>query len=164
MKPQTIRINPDVRTEVLSPMSRINFAKVYTIEHNVKVRNIGVVHPNSSADLNSLFWIVQLENAQRGTSAGSSSLISRMLQVVTQQPASIQATMQAQNQVRVGETVTPDASSRSGQSHRDSVLSAGSRGSYRRYSLAASDTRRPSYSRYSRDGNDGEEVVEYRES
>ena len=34
-------------TGQIDPMSRINFAKVYTVEYNVKVRNIGRIIPDS---------------------------------------------------------------------------------------------------------------------
>ena len=42
-----IRVDPDLRNDKLDPRSRLNFGKVYTIEHNVKVRSFGMVHRNS---------------------------------------------------------------------------------------------------------------------
>lgn len=50
-----IRVKPDDRTDKLSPTSRINFGKVYTIEHNTKVRNFGVVHRDSLKALQRTF-------------------------------------------------------------------------------------------------------------
>lgn len=35
----------------LDPASRINFAKVFTVEHNVKVMSVGRVAPSSLPDL-----------------------------------------------------------------------------------------------------------------
>lgn len=66
MRPQKIRVNMhDPEADALHEMSRINFAKMYTIEHNVKVRDLGEVNPKSMADLWSVFWNVQTENAER---------------------------------------------------------------------------------------------------
>jgi hypothetical protein len=42
---QALRVTPS-GTEVLEPASRVNFGKVYTVEHNVKVLDIGVVDRN----------------------------------------------------------------------------------------------------------------------
>lgn len=47
MVPIAIRVIPDLRTEKLAPTSRINYGKVYTIEHNVKVKSIGMVQQSS---------------------------------------------------------------------------------------------------------------------
>lgn len=38
-----IRIDPDNKIEKLTDRSRINYGKVYTKEHNVKVRSMGTV-------------------------------------------------------------------------------------------------------------------------
>ena len=66
MRPQKIRVNMhDPEADALHEMSRINFAKMYTIEHNVNVRDLGEVNPKSMADLWSVFWNVQTENAER---------------------------------------------------------------------------------------------------
>lgn len=65
MRPQRIRVDMADRTDALDPMSRLNFGKVYTIEHNVKVRDVGMVNTNSMSDLFSVFWLVQMEHAQR---------------------------------------------------------------------------------------------------
>lgn len=42
--PQAIRVDADDPAIKLDPMSRIDFGKVYTIEHNVKVRSLGKVN------------------------------------------------------------------------------------------------------------------------
>lgn len=47
MRPIPIRVVPDDPTEALDPMSRLDFGKVHTIQHNIKVRPFGNVHPNS---------------------------------------------------------------------------------------------------------------------
>lgn len=41
---QSIRVDADELETKLDPMSRIDFAKVYTIQHNVKVRSLGKVN------------------------------------------------------------------------------------------------------------------------
>ena len=38
-----LRVEPDGSEEKLDPISRINFGKTYTVEHNVKVLSIGLV-------------------------------------------------------------------------------------------------------------------------
>lgn len=44
-----IRIKMDNKSEKLAEESRLNYAKIYTIEHNTKVCFIGKVHKNSKA-------------------------------------------------------------------------------------------------------------------
>ncbi len=46
-----IKFYPSSKTHELHPMSRINYAKVYTVEHNVKVWFIGRVAKESEPDL-----------------------------------------------------------------------------------------------------------------
>jgi hypothetical protein len=43
----SIRVVPKLRSDKLHHMSRVNFAKIYTVEHNVKVYNFGDVHVES---------------------------------------------------------------------------------------------------------------------
>jgi hypothetical protein len=43
----SIRVRPQKQGAKMDPMSRINFAKIYTIEHNVKVMDFGDVHEDS---------------------------------------------------------------------------------------------------------------------
>ncbi|GAB7326379.1 hypothetical protein MBLNU13_g10410t2 [Cladosporium sp. NU13] len=45
MQPKAIRVNPDDKGAVLDPKSRLNYGKVYNIEHNVKVKNFGSLSP-----------------------------------------------------------------------------------------------------------------------
>jgi hypothetical protein len=40
---QPIRVKPKATTDRLDRLSRINFAKLYTVEHNVKVKEFGDV-------------------------------------------------------------------------------------------------------------------------
>ncbi|KAK4502650.1 hypothetical protein PRZ48_006076 [Zasmidium cellare] len=47
MVPTAVRVDPDQPTEKLTPMSRINYGKVYTVEHNVKVKPLGTVSRDS---------------------------------------------------------------------------------------------------------------------
>lgn len=42
-----IRVDPDDAAEKLDPWSRVDFGKVYSIEHNVKVRSLGKVNQAS---------------------------------------------------------------------------------------------------------------------
>ncbi|KAF2843245.1 hypothetical protein M501DRAFT_905314, partial [Patellaria atrata CBS 101060] len=42
---EPIRVKQNVKYEKMDPMSRVNFAKIYTVEHNVKVYDFGNVHP-----------------------------------------------------------------------------------------------------------------------
>lgn len=46
-----IRVDQDDRAEKLDPWSRIHFGKVYSIEHNVKVRSFGKVNAQSMTAL-----------------------------------------------------------------------------------------------------------------
>jgi len=45
MQPTPIKVNPDVKGTSLDPQSRLNYGKVYNIEHNVKVKNFGSLSP-----------------------------------------------------------------------------------------------------------------------
>lgn len=51
MQQMAIRIDPDSSDEHLEPSSRLNYGKVYTVEHNIKVRNIGMVNRDSERAL-----------------------------------------------------------------------------------------------------------------
>lgn len=56
--PQAIRIDVDEREDKLDDLSRIDFGKVYTIEHNVKVKSLGKVNRDSVAALANQFQLV----------------------------------------------------------------------------------------------------------
>ncbi|KXS94570.1 hypothetical protein AC578_7520 [Pseudocercospora eumusae] len=64
MRPTKIRV--DLNNNVSwHPTSRINLAKAYTIEHNVKVKDIGMIHPHSIDNLMAMYWQVQIENTSQ---------------------------------------------------------------------------------------------------
>jgi len=42
----SIRVVSEKRSDTMHPMARVNFAKIFTVEHNVKVYNFGHVHPD----------------------------------------------------------------------------------------------------------------------
>jgi hypothetical protein len=47
MRPQAIRIDVDDPTSKLDAESRLDYGKVYTIQHNIKVKSFGKVNPRS---------------------------------------------------------------------------------------------------------------------
>jgi hypothetical protein len=47
LRKRPIRMDPRTPRDVLDPLSRINYAKIYTIEHNVKVNFIGTINKHS---------------------------------------------------------------------------------------------------------------------
>jgi len=47
MRPKAVLIDIDDPTNKLHPISRINYSKVYTVEHNTKVRGIGMTQRSS---------------------------------------------------------------------------------------------------------------------
>lgn len=47
MTKEPLEIWPDRHDEALDSMSRLNYGKIYTVEHNVKVLPIGQVSPDS---------------------------------------------------------------------------------------------------------------------
>ena len=55
MMKDPIRVIPSNANEKLDPMARINFGKVYPIEHNVKVKEIGQVDEESIPKLRQYF-------------------------------------------------------------------------------------------------------------
>ncbi|KAK4966483.1 hypothetical protein LTR42_011648 [Elasticomyces elasticus] len=66
MRSRAIRVNPDRPDKQLDAMSRLDYAKVHTIQHNIKVAPVGVVHPDSMAALLSQFQEVWNESAGKG--------------------------------------------------------------------------------------------------
>ncbi|KAK0861021.1 hypothetical protein LTR87_017118 [Friedmanniomyces endolithicus] len=80
MNATAIRVTPDAQGMKLDEMSRIDYAKVHTIEHNLKVAAVGVVHPASMEALITQFRSVWLDQATdrpnpnaavRGAASGS---------------------------------------------------------------------------------------------
>ncbi|KAF2453988.1 hypothetical protein BDY21DRAFT_116516 [Lineolata rhizophorae] len=60
MRPYAIRVEPRDPSYSMDPLSRINFGKVYTLEHNVKVYDFGKVHKDSRVALKQQFldvWV-----------------------------------------------------------------------------------------------------------
>lgn len=55
MTKDPIAIEPASPDQKLDQMSRINFGKVYTVEHNVKVLHVGKIHESSMARFQS-YW------------------------------------------------------------------------------------------------------------
>jgi hypothetical protein len=53
---QPIAVKPAREDQKLHRMSRINFDKIYTIEHNVKVMNVGKVVDESVHNLSIYFY------------------------------------------------------------------------------------------------------------
>lgn len=51
MTKRPIQVTPKSPRDKLDPMSRINYAKIYTVEHNVKVCFIGQIAPSSEKQL-----------------------------------------------------------------------------------------------------------------
>lgn len=44
---QPVKVQPKTPRDKLEPISRLNYAKIYTVEHNVKVLFIGRIAPES---------------------------------------------------------------------------------------------------------------------
>ncbi|EMC94048.1 hypothetical protein BAUCODRAFT_36518 [Baudoinia panamericana UAMH 10762] len=65
MRPLPIKVEPNIRGTTLSPSSRLNFAKVYTVEHDVAVLNFGMVSAGSMHALESQFRDVWSLNVLR---------------------------------------------------------------------------------------------------
>ena len=63
MTKNPIKVLPTTPDQKLDPLSRINFAKVYTVEHNVRVMPVGQVSPGSM-HLLVTYW----QNEMMGTS------------------------------------------------------------------------------------------------
>lgn len=64
MRAPSIRVDADSRIAYLDSMSRINYSKVYTIEHNVKVEVIGLVNEQSVGYLQTQFLAVWTSNEE----------------------------------------------------------------------------------------------------
>jgi hypothetical protein len=61
-----IRVRPNKKIDKLDKMSRLNYAKVYNVEHNVKVYDFGVVHEGYMGILSHQFntvWGLQVPTA-----------------------------------------------------------------------------------------------------
>lgn len=63
--PVAIRVDPDNRCDNLHPASRLDFGKVYTVQHNLKVKAFGLVNQRSIEALINQFriaWSKELSN------------------------------------------------------------------------------------------------------
>jgi hypothetical protein len=69
---QGIRVAPRSRQDKLDPLSRINFAKIYTVEHNVKVYDFGDVHEDSLVPLKVQWKYTLKRNPKRQLDEGES--------------------------------------------------------------------------------------------
>ena len=58
MTKKPIKVNP-LPTQKLDPLSRINFAKIYTVEHNVRIMPVGQVAEDSKYLLVT-YWINEM--------------------------------------------------------------------------------------------------------
>jgi hypothetical protein len=62
-----IAVVPDRRSDELDPVSRLNYAKVYTIEYNVKVCSVGQVSKRSEWDLTQAYNEIHPPLEMRGS-------------------------------------------------------------------------------------------------
>lgn len=59
---RAVRMEPSSPEEKLDPKSRVNYAKVYTIEHNIRVCFIGKIHADSRATFDTDFRVIDNED------------------------------------------------------------------------------------------------------
>ena len=59
---RAVRMEPSSPEEILDPKSRVNYAKVYTIEHNIRVRFVGKIHDDSRATFDTDFRVIDSED------------------------------------------------------------------------------------------------------
>jgi hypothetical protein len=63
---RAVRMELSSPEEKLDPTSRVNYAKVYTIEHNVRVCFIGKIHADSRATFETDFRAIDNEDENDG--------------------------------------------------------------------------------------------------
>ena len=63
LQAESIRVVTDSRIDALDPMSRLDLGKPYTIEHNVKVKPLGMVHEKSIDAMTILFLSVMTKSS-----------------------------------------------------------------------------------------------------
>jgi hypothetical protein len=68
MRSEPIRVDPDTPLDKLDPMSRINYAAVSTVQHNIKVKSMGNVNRNSIRSLQQHFQNVWFASDSSRTS------------------------------------------------------------------------------------------------
>lgn len=59
---RAVKMEPSSPEEKLDPKSRVNYAKVYTIEHNIRVYFIGKIHADSRATFDTDFKAIDNED------------------------------------------------------------------------------------------------------
>ena len=59
MTKKPIRVNPVTPSQTLDPLSRVNFARVYTVDHNVRIMPVGQVAEESKYLLVT-YWINEM--------------------------------------------------------------------------------------------------------
>ncbi|KAK5682117.1 hypothetical protein LTS10_005242 [Elasticomyces elasticus] len=75
MQSQPIRVVPDLPEDTLDPMTRIDYGKVHTIHHNIKIKSLGMVHPNSMTALEHQFWDVWRQPGPSGLRLSQRSVV-----------------------------------------------------------------------------------------
>lgn len=75
MRPEHIRVLTHDRTDKLSERSRLNYAKVCTIEYTTKVKNFGMVHQNSLYPLINAWRAVMTETMRPGMFLGNGKVV-----------------------------------------------------------------------------------------
>lgn len=126
MRPIAIRVNSDEPIDKLQARSRIDFGKVFTIQHNVKVKSFGQVHPDSMAALQSQFLSVWHGDASAGAAARSPDTLAT-LGAVGVTVAGLALAGSGSSSRRESGTSLPGASSSSVQTSASSVTSEGAR-------------------------------------
>ena len=59
MTKKPIRVNPVTPSQTLDPLSRVNFARVYTVDHNVRIMPVGQVAEDSMHRLVA-YWLNEM--------------------------------------------------------------------------------------------------------
>lgn len=80
MRPQSIRVDPDNRTEKLDDMSRINFGGVHQVQHNIKTKSLGIVNRQFIDALLSQFanvWQDQFRSRSRAGAGRNQAQVSQ---------------------------------------------------------------------------------------
>ena len=67
MQRKAIRVNPDDKGGALDSKSRLNYGKVYNVEHNIKVKNFGSLSPEYLRALLEQFMAVFTSKMQMAT-------------------------------------------------------------------------------------------------
>ncbi|KAK6436338.1 hypothetical protein LTR95_007469 [Oleoguttula sp. CCFEE 5521] len=74
MQATAIRVLPDSHANTLDKLSCLDYGKVYTIEHNIKVKSIGNMHPESLPSVKAQFGSTFLRSLEDGTTSDASAI------------------------------------------------------------------------------------------